>query len=111
VVENYLNAHCRHEFIESLCGEAFEECIFFARRAHTVNYIVARNKVVHHLFNGVDIVLEIGVEAYHGVSVFFRGHKSREQSVLMPLVAGKIYSGKNAVIGAKGAYYIPCVVL
>lgn len=43
----------------------------FARRAHTVNYIVARNKVVHHLFNGVDIVLEVGVEAYHGVSVFF----------------------------------------
>ena len=111
MVENYLNAHCRHEFIESLGCKAFEECIFFARRAHTVNYIVTRNKVVHHLFNGVDIVLEIGVEAYHGVSVFFRGHKSREQSVLMPLVAGKIYSGKNAVTGAKGTYYIPCVVL
>ena len=111
MIENYLNAHCRHKFIKSLCCETLKECIGFARRTHAVNYVVTGDKIVHHLFNGVDIVLEIGVEAYHGIGVFFCSHKTRKKSVLMSLVAGKIYSGKNAVTGAKGTYYIPCVIL
>ena len=95
MVEHDIHAQRLHHLVKALGREALEERVGLALAAHAVNDLIALVIIVHHLVNGVDIVLQVRVHRDNHIRIVHSGQQARQQRVLMAAVAGEVHAGKH----------------
>ena len=103
--------HGPHDLVEPFRRGALEEGILLAGGADTVDHLIALQVAVHHLVNGIDIVLKVGVHGDGGVALALDRHESRHEGVLMALVAGEADAAEDGVGLMQVADHLPGAVL
>ena len=78
--------HTLHQFIESLGGKALEEGIGLALLAHTIDDILAFLHLAHHIHDDILIVLQVGIDTYHRITMVYRSFHTCPERILMASV-------------------------
>lgn len=88
VVEHRLDAHPVEQLVKALCGEALEERIGVALAARAIHDRVSCLVLLHHVVDGVYIVLAVAVYGDGYVAKVLGLHEAREHGVLVATIAG-----------------------
>ena len=110
MVGNGLCAEQRHEPVEETRRPAFHEVVGFARVAYTVYYFVAFVELVYHAVDGVDVVLQVGIDADAGIAFVGYELQTGKQCILVTVVAREFHSAEGFVGVTKLRYDVPGVV-
>ena len=95
MVEHNIHAQRLHHLVKALSRKALEERVGFALAAHAVNDLIALVIIVHHLIDGVDVVLQVRIHRDDHVRIVDGGQQAGQQRVLMAAVAGEVHAGKH----------------
>ena len=98
------------EFVECRGRHAFEHRIGITLHLHAIHHLIAFVEVVHHLFDGVDIVLKVHVHCYQCVAMVGRLHHAGHDGVLMPDIAREVKPFDALVLAMEPGDYLPAFV-
>ena len=75
--------HALHQLIESLGGESLEEGIGLTLLAHTIDDILAFLHLLNHIDDDILIILQVGIDTYHRITMIYRRFHSCPERILM----------------------------
>ena len=102
-----INSQSLHHLIKKLRSGALEKCVRLTLISDSVYYIVSFIVFVHHLVNGIDIILKIGIHGNDHIGIFLSDHKPCKQRVLMTAVPAQVYAVKQPVLIMQRLDYAP----
>ena len=110
MVIDRLHAHCIHEPVKALGSRTLKKSVGVAFAAYPVDDVTTGIEFFHHLGNGIDVILEIGIDRHGDIGIVKRGHQSGHQSVLMAHIAGKFQASHVRIALTIGFDEAPSVV-
>jgi hypothetical protein len=87
MIENQFHTKKTHEIVKEMSGGAFEERIHIPGAPDSVNYIRALAGVFKHGLDGLDVILQIGVNGHYKIAL--SGFQTGQQGILVPAISGK----------------------
>ena len=111
MVEHHVCAHHLHDLIKALGGELLEKGIRFPGIPHAVDHVISGIVLVHHLVNGIDIVLEVGIQGNCHVAVILHCHQAAQQRILVSPVPGQAHALVNGILLVQRLDDLPGAVL
>ena len=106
-----INTESGHQLIESAGGIAFEGSVGSTGASDTVNYVAALVIFFNELVDGINVVLEVGIERNSHIAAVFSIGKTGEEGVLMTSVTGKLESFKKLGGLEEGGDDLPSFIL
>ena len=106
----YLWVGCLHKPIECLCRCTFKPCVGLAFLAHTIHNILAFLPLLNHIYYGILVVLQVGINRNHCSTCSKAFLHTGPKGTLMAFVVGKLNAHNIVMYIGKLLYKLPCVV-
>ena len=111
VVIHHVHSKHFHHFVKAARGGALEKAVGIPLVPDAVNDVAPFFEFGQEAVQGVDIVLQVRIQADRAVGLLLRRHQAGEQSVLMPPVMRELEARAQRVFLAEAADQLPSLVL
>ena len=89
MVIDRLHTHAVHELVEHLGSGAFEERVGGAFATNAVHDVTSLVILLHHLGDGIDVILKVGVDRNSEISILAGGIEACHEGILVAHIASQ----------------------
>ena len=100
-----------HQAVERQCRSALEKGVGLALLSHSEYDVVALVVFIHHKTDGINVILQVGIDAYGSVTVCRSPLQSCPQGILMTTVARQLQAANLRCLLGERLDNAPCLIL